>query len=558
VATVRKEPYLTLKEADFVETQLFKILPKQPRVLDLFSGYHSYISNELNPKEIIGIGLNAAELAQNKRLKAAVVGEPRYYVIDLNKIRYFPIELKNRFDAVTIVSGILYSQNPGSLLQLSKEALKPAGMLFIAQTPRRNLHAYASIWRRQPTYDKELEFLKEEILATGLYTHPTYETYQYTIAYYSGTNSYHRVDTIWAPVISPASSPLNRQQQQLISLARPLIRKDLLRQGVAADKVNALPDDKIEYYSEGYYWLVLRVLGWPYLYKIAFHDRQEALRFNWHDYRTDSEFSRVLNEGEDQEYPLAVPTDDLSEGGVVLERQEMGIDLLKVVNKGLEYNDDLRLNFALLAQIAVTLRLFAKKMFFVDAALHNIVLLERKIRDNVFLVPALVDFDEVLQFVFAQKNMALESKFVTGKDPFNRPNLLVFLYHFLGLFIANRKRNFEEMLRLRFINLAGGNKFSLSVIAALLKSKNWNNISQAIVDYIEAIDRKEHDYCQYYNRLSDTGLTLEVLGELKRQIFNLAEHPQKIRETYGQTGYQGTIVHSSLSPALANSSSNMP
>jgi hypothetical protein len=54
-----------------------RLAPPWPRVLDLLSSYRSHLPPDLAPSEVVGIGLNAAEMAANPQLS-------RWTVQDLN------------------------------------------------------------------------------------------------------------------------------------------------------------------------------------------------------------------------------------------------------------------------------------------------------------------------------------------------------------------------------------------------------------------------------------------------------------------------------------------
>src|SRR5205823_7717099 len=85
------------------------VLPAGGVLLDLMSSCVSHLPPEVEYAEVIGHGMNAAELAANPRLS-------RWFVQNLNRDTALPLA-DNSIDAVTICVSIQYLQQPVAVLR---------------------------------------------------------------------------------------------------------------------------------------------------------------------------------------------------------------------------------------------------------------------------------------------------------------------------------------------------------------------------------------------------------------------------------------------------------
>jgi len=76
-------------------------------VLDLMSSWRSHIPENAEPKKLIGLGMNAREMAENPQLDDFVVH-------DLNKKIRMPFD-DNSFDMVICTVSVEYLMNPGAI-----------------------------------------------------------------------------------------------------------------------------------------------------------------------------------------------------------------------------------------------------------------------------------------------------------------------------------------------------------------------------------------------------------------------------------------------------------
>ena len=97
-------------------------------VLDLMSSWVSHLPDELAFAEVIGHGLNAAELAANPRLT-------RHWLQNLNEDQALPLASAS-VDAALIVAGWQYLQQPEAVAVELRRVLRPGGQLIVAFSNR--------------------------------------------------------------------------------------------------------------------------------------------------------------------------------------------------------------------------------------------------------------------------------------------------------------------------------------------------------------------------------------------------------------------------------------
>lgn len=103
-----------------------KILPRKGKILDLMSGYESHLPQ--GEYEVIGLGLNAAELKNNPQLNSFVIK-------DLNENPSLPFDSES-FDVIVCDLSIEYVTKPIMLLNEVKRVLKPGGIVSFSFSNR--------------------------------------------------------------------------------------------------------------------------------------------------------------------------------------------------------------------------------------------------------------------------------------------------------------------------------------------------------------------------------------------------------------------------------------
>jgi hypothetical protein len=114
------------------------MLPAGGVLLDLMSSWVSHLPPEIDYGEIIGHGMNAAELAANKRFS-------RYFVQNLNREPNLPLADAS-IDAAMICVSIQYLQIPVAVLREAARVLRPGGLVAISFSNRCFPSKAVQIW----------------------------------------------------------------------------------------------------------------------------------------------------------------------------------------------------------------------------------------------------------------------------------------------------------------------------------------------------------------------------------------------------------------------------
>ena len=132
------------------------------RVLDLMSSWISHLPEEMSYAEVVGLGMNGAELARNARLD-------RHIVQDLNKSVALPFSA-GWFDAALICVSVDYLAQPTAVFRELGRVVKPRGVMVITFSNRCFPTKVVSPWL---SLDDEgrLAFVAARVRASGQWTH---------------------------------------------------------------------------------------------------------------------------------------------------------------------------------------------------------------------------------------------------------------------------------------------------------------------------------------------------------------------------------------------------
>lgn len=133
-------------------------LPPCAVVLDLMGSWVSHLPEEVRYQEVIGHGLNAAELAANPRLD-------RYWVQNLNRDQSLPLA-DGSVDAVLIVAGWQYLQRPEAVARDLLRVVRPRGELIVAFSNRMFFQKAPQVWLEGDDRDR-LAYVARVLLAQG-------------------------------------------------------------------------------------------------------------------------------------------------------------------------------------------------------------------------------------------------------------------------------------------------------------------------------------------------------------------------------------------------------
>ncbi len=115
-----------------------RYVPAHGRVLDIMSSFRSHLPEEVQYAEVVGLGMNEAELKANARLT-------RFVVQNLNKNPRLPFE-DGLFDAVINTVSVQYLKRPVEVFREVARVLKPGGVSLVSFSDRMFPTKAVRIW----------------------------------------------------------------------------------------------------------------------------------------------------------------------------------------------------------------------------------------------------------------------------------------------------------------------------------------------------------------------------------------------------------------------------
>ena len=134
--------FVTHVDAGFIQqlTGLYaERLRPNARILDMMSSWVSHLPEDMQFAHVEGHGMNAEELARNRRLD-------HYFIANLNQNPQFPLPDLD-FDAVVNCASIQYLQYPEAVLTEIYRILKPGGIAIISFSNRMFYQKAIQRWR---------------------------------------------------------------------------------------------------------------------------------------------------------------------------------------------------------------------------------------------------------------------------------------------------------------------------------------------------------------------------------------------------------------------------
>jgi hypothetical protein len=122
-----------------VESFYRDLLPPGGVILDLMSSWRSHLPPDFEGREVVGLGMNAVEMAENPRLTRAVVH-------DLNADPHLPFA-SDTFDAAIVTVSVQYLVNPLAIFAEVHRVLRPGGTFAVTFSNRCFPTKAVRIWR---------------------------------------------------------------------------------------------------------------------------------------------------------------------------------------------------------------------------------------------------------------------------------------------------------------------------------------------------------------------------------------------------------------------------
>ena len=137
------EPRLVVHVADqavqVISGYLGRVLPRDGVILDLMSSWRSHLPRDMEMQSVVGLGLNAVEMAENPQLDRAVVH-------DLNADPRLPFD-NAAFDAAVVTVSIQYMVTPVEVFTEVNRILRPGGGFHVIYSTRMFPTKAVAIWK---------------------------------------------------------------------------------------------------------------------------------------------------------------------------------------------------------------------------------------------------------------------------------------------------------------------------------------------------------------------------------------------------------------------------
>jgi hypothetical protein len=135
----RKVVHIDDAAIEAVKQLFLEVLPPDGVILDLLSSWRSHWPAALPKQALVGLGLNAEEMAENPHLD-------EYVVHDVNADPRLPFD-DNVFDAAVLTVSIQYLTKPIEVFQQVNRVLKPGGRFVVIFSNRMFPTKAVAVWR---------------------------------------------------------------------------------------------------------------------------------------------------------------------------------------------------------------------------------------------------------------------------------------------------------------------------------------------------------------------------------------------------------------------------
>jgi len=135
----RKVVHIDDAAIDAIKEFFLEVIPPGAVVLDLPSSWRSHLPAELTKQRLVGLGLNAEEMADNPHLD-------EYVVHDVNTDPQLPFA-GSLFDVVLLTVSIQYLTQPIEVFQEVNRVLKSGGLFAVIFSNRMFPTKAVAVWR---------------------------------------------------------------------------------------------------------------------------------------------------------------------------------------------------------------------------------------------------------------------------------------------------------------------------------------------------------------------------------------------------------------------------
>lgn len=137
--TARKVVHIDDGAIQALREQFAVLLPENGTLLDLMSSWRSHLPEALKPKRVVGLGMNAEEMADNPQLD-------RYTVQNLNLNPMLPYE-DDAFDGAFCTVSVQYLTQPTAVFSEVRRVLKPGGIFIVSFSNRCFPTKAVAVWQ---------------------------------------------------------------------------------------------------------------------------------------------------------------------------------------------------------------------------------------------------------------------------------------------------------------------------------------------------------------------------------------------------------------------------
>jgi SAM-dependent methyltransferase len=142
------------------------VLPTGGRILDLMSSWRSHLPPDLRPREVVGLGLNAEEMADNPQLT-------RQIVHDVNRRPRLPFG-DGEFDGAACAVSVQYVLHPLLLFREVRRVLRPDAPFVVSFSNRCFPTKAVAVWLAT-TDQQHLMLVRSYFQSSGGWTDPKEE-----------------------------------------------------------------------------------------------------------------------------------------------------------------------------------------------------------------------------------------------------------------------------------------------------------------------------------------------------------------------------------------------